>query len=89
MSVSTFFIKGWSISFLPKAMRCAVWFSARPSAWRINPAVPSAQSSRVSVPISRICTTPRPGSPTRHALAAWNSTSELALAWLPSLSFRR
>ena len=26
---------------------------------------------------------------TRHALAAWNSTSELALAWLPSLSFRR
>ena len=32
---------------------------------------------------------PRPSSPTSHALAPWNSTSELALALLPSLSFRR
>ena len=32
---------------------------------------------------------PRPSWPTSHALAPWNSTSELALAWLPSLCLRR
>ena len=54
---------------LPKAWRCAVWCSASDSAWRIRPAVPSAQSSRVSAPIARICGTPRPSSPTSQAAA--------------------
>jgi hypothetical protein len=88
-SASTFFISGCSIRRLPKALRCAVWFSAMPSAWRIRPLVPRAQSSRVTVPMARICDTPRPSSPTSQALAPVNSTSELALALLPSLSFRR
>jgi hypothetical protein len=82
-------ISGWSISSLPKALRCEVWFSASASAWRIRPLVPSAQSSRVMVPISRICGMPRPSSPTSQAWAFSNSTSELALALLPSLSLRR
>lgn len=77
------------MSFLPKADRWRVWCSAIVSAWRMRPLVPRAQSSRVMVPISRICATPRPSSPTRQAFASMNSTSELALAWLPSLSFRR
>jgi len=88
-SASTFFISGCAISGMPKAWRCAVWCSARLSAWRINPAVPSAQSSLVSAPMARICGTPRPSSPTSQASAPSNSTSELALAWLPSLCFRR
>ncbi|MNT48658.1 hypothetical protein D3C72_1854510 [compost metagenome] len=88
-SASTFFISGCSISFLPNAMRWLVWFSAMDSAWRIRPLVPSAQSSRVMVPMARICGTPRPSSPTSQAVAPANSTSELALALLPSLSFRR
>ena len=71
------------------ARRCLAWCSASSSAWRIRPAVPSAQSSRVSAPIVRICATPRPSSPTSQAWARWNSTSALALARLPSLSFRR
>ena len=58
-------------------------------AWRIRPLVPRAQSSRVMVPMARICGTPLPSSPTSQAVAPANSTSELALALLPSLSFRR
>ncbi len=88
-SASTFFISGCSTSRRPKALRWAVWCSASVSAARISPAVPSAQSSRVSAPMARICGTPRPSSPTRQASASWNSTSLLALAWLPSLCLRR
>ena len=88
-SASTFFIKGCSIRRLPKALRSAVWCSAIDSAWRIKPLVPKAQSSRVMVPMARICGTPRPGSPTSQATVPSNSTSLLALALLPSLSFRR
>ena len=88
-SASTLRISGCSMSFLPKAERWRVWCSAMLSACRMRPLVPRAQSSRVMVPISRICATPRPSSPTRQAIASMNSTSELALAWLPSLSFRR
>ena len=79
-SANTFFISGCATRVLPKARRCAVWCSAIDSAWRINPAVPSAQSSRVKAPIARICGMPRPSSPTSQPCAAWNSTSELALA---------
>ena len=32
---------------------------------------------------------PRPSSPTSQAAARWNSTSALALAWLPSLCLSR
>ena len=41
------------------------------------------------VPMARICGTPLPSSPTSQAVAPANSTSALALALLPSLSFRR
>jgi hypothetical protein len=88
-SASTLRISGCSSRGLPKASRWAVWSRAIASACRIRPLVPSAQSSRVMVPISRICGTPRPSSPTSQAVASTNSTSELALALLPSLSFRR
>ncbi len=51
----------------PGAATCG---SARcDSAWRIRPLVPSAQSSRVIVPMARICGTPRPSSPTSQAVA--------------------
>ena len=88
-SANTLRIRGWSIRARPKAWRCAVWCIAMLNACRIRPLVPSAQSSRVSVPISRILATPRPASPTSQALAPKNSTSELALALFPSLSLRR
>jgi hypothetical protein len=39
--------------------------------------------------MARICGMPRPSSPTSQASASRNSTSLLALAWLPSLCFRR
>ncbi len=41
------------------------------------------------MPICKICGIPLPSSPTNQALAASNSTSELALALLPNLSFKR
>ena len=88
-SASTAFISGWSIKGLPKAWRWAVWCKASDSAWRISPAVPRAQSRRVNAPMARICGTPLPTSPTSQAWVPSNSTSELALAWLPSLCFRR
>jgi hypothetical protein len=53
-----------------------------------GPLVPRAQSSRVMVPISRICGMPRPSPPTSQAVAPLNSTSELALALLPNLCFQ-
>ena len=52
-------------------------------------AEPITQSCRVSATIWRMVATPRPGSPTSHASAPWNSTSALALLQSPSLSFRR
>ena len=74
---------------MPKALRWRVWCKAMDSAWRISALVPRAQSSRVIVPMAKICGTPRPSSPTSQAVAPVNSTSELALALLPSLSLRR
>ncbi|WP_445623254.1 hypothetical protein [Lactiplantibacillus plantarum] len=47
------------------------------------------QSSRVVAAISSSTARPRPGSPTMTPQASSNSTSALALLWLPSLSFRR
>ena len=52
-------------------------------------ALPSVQSSRVRLTISMMVGTPRPSSPTSHAVAPSYSTSEEALAWLPSLVFNR
>ena len=52
-------------------------------------AVPITQSRRVCPTISMIVGTPRPGSPTMRAHAPWNSTSDEAFEWLPSLSFKR
>ena len=52
-------------------------------------ALPSVQSSRVRLTISMMVGTPRPSSPTSQAVAPSYSTSLDALAWLPSLSFRR
>src|SRR4051812_49007521 len=52
-------------------------------------ALPSVQSRRVRLTISIIVGTPRPSSPTSHAVAPSYSTSLEALAWLPSLSFKR
>ena len=52
-------------------------------------ALPSAQSSRVRLTISMMTDTPRPSSPTNHAVAPSYSISDEALAWLPSLSLSR
>ena len=52
-------------------------------------ALPSVQSSLVRLTISMMVGTPRPSSPTSHAVAPSYSTSLDALAWLPSLSFKR
>ena len=52
-------------------------------------ALPSAQSSRVRLTISMMVGTPRPSSPTSHAVAPSYSISLEALAWLPSLSLSR
>src|ERR1700735_3245388 len=52
-------------------------------------ALPSVQSSRVRLTISMMVGTPRPSSPTSHAVAPSYSTSLDALAWLPSLAFSR
>ena len=52
-------------------------------------ALPSVQSSRVRLTISMMVGTPRPSSPTSHAVAPSYSTSLEALALLPSLSLRR
>ena len=52
-------------------------------------AEPSVQSSRVRLTISMIVGTPRPSSPTSHAVAPSYSTSLDALALLPSLSLSR
>ena len=89
MSASTRVISGWSISALPKAARWRTWCTASAKPPRISPALATAQSSRVSVTISRIVATPRPSSPTRQAPAPSNSTSAEALERLPSLSFSR
>ena len=56
---------------------------------RMLVALPSVQSSRVRLTISMMVGTPRPSSPTSHAVAPSYSTSDEALAWLPSLSLRR
>src|SRR5271165_5579633 len=82
-------VSGWSISFLPKALRWAAWCVAFTTATRIPAAVPITQSRRVWPTISMIVGTPRPGSPTIRAQAPCSSISEEALEWLPSLSFRR
>lgn len=47
------------------------------------------QSKRVMATISMMVGTPRPSSPTIHAVAPRNSTSLEALELLPSLFFRR
>ncbi len=52
-------------------------------------ALPSVQSSRVMFTISMMVGTPRPSSPTSHAVAPSYSISLEALAWLPSLFFSR
>ena len=52
-------------------------------------ALPRVQSSRVRLTISMMVGTPRPSSPTNHAVAPSYSTSLDALAWLPSLSLSR
>ena len=61
--------------------------SATPA--RMLVADPRVQSSRVMFTISMMVLTPLPSSPTSHAVASSYSTSEDALEWLPSLSFRR
>ncbi|MNT73335.1 hypothetical protein D3C72_2120300 [compost metagenome] len=53
------------------------------------PAEASAQSSRVSVTMSRMVRMPSPGVPSRKPKVSENSTSEEALERLPSLSLRR
>ncbi len=53
------------------------------------PAVPTTQSSRVWLPISRMVGMPRPTAPTSQPTASQNSTSDEAFERLPSLSFRR
>ncbi len=70
MSASTRVISGWSMSALPKAARWRTWCTASAKPARISPALATAQSSRVSVTISRIVATPRPSSPTRQARGA-------------------
>ena len=62
---------------------------ARVSPVRMLVALPSVQSSRVRLTISMMVGTPRPSSPTSHAVAPSYSTSLEALAWLPSLSLSR
>ena len=62
---------------------------ARVSPLRMLVALPSVQSSRVRLTISMMVGTPRPSSPTSHAVAPSYSTSLEALAWLPSLSLSR
>ena len=52
-------------------------------------ALPRVQSSRVRFTISMMVGTPRPSSPTSHAVAPSYSTSLDALAWFPSLFFKR
>ena len=88
-SASTFRIKGWSISVLPNALRCAAWWVACTTAARIPAAPPITQSRRVWPTISMIVGTPRPGSPTIWRQAPSSSISEEALERLPSLSLRR
>ena len=53
------------------------------------PAEASAQSSRVSVTMSRIVRMPASGVPSRKPNVSVNSTSEEAFERLPSLSFSR
>ena len=88
-SASTFCIRGWSISSLPKADRCAAWWVARATPSRIPDVEPSTQSRRVWLTISMMVGTPRPSSPTICAQAPSNSTSLDAFERFPSLSFRR
>src|ERR1700733_16171737 len=52
-------------------------------------ALPSVQSNLVRLTISMMVGTPRPSSPTNHAVAPSYSTSLDALALLPSLSLSR
>ncbi len=82
-------IAGWSTNCRPNAARCVAWWIARAVASRIPVALPSVQSSRVMLTISMMVRTPRPSSPSSHAVAPSYSTSLEALEWLPSLSFRR
>ena len=88
-SASTLRISGWSIRYAPNAFRCWAWWMARVSPLRMLVALPSVQSSRVRLTISMMVGTPRPSSPTSHAIAPSYSISLEALPWLPSLFFSR
>ena len=88
-SARTCCIRGWSMRRRWKAVRPSTWRMASDKLWRIRLAAPTTQSSRVWLTISTMVRTPRPSSPTGHAMAPRYSISEEALALSPSLSFSR
>ncbi|SED09485.1 hypothetical protein SAMN04490356_6892 [Streptomyces melanosporofaciens] len=88
-SASTLRISGWSTSSAPNARRCSAWCSACRSPARMPAAEPMTQSSRVTLTISTMVRTPRPGSPTRQAMADSYSISADAFERLPSLFLSR
>ncbi len=82
-------ISGLSASSPPNARRCAAWWVACATAWRISAVDPSTQSSRVAETISMMVRTPRPSAPSRRAQVPSSSTSDEAFDRLPSLSLSR
>ena len=88
-SATTAVIAGWSTRSDPNALRCRTCHAASATDWRMPAAVPMTQSSRVCVTICTIVATPRPSSPTSHAVVPASSISLEAFERLPSLSFSR